>query len=340
MPAPTDFASRLTDFLSVHLPGHKRLSPHTIASYRDAFVLLLGYRDAEHGIPAEKLALDDLTPEHVTGWLDWLQASRGSSPATRNTRLCAMKSFFRYLQYKDPARLHHWQRVLAIPMQKTPQATVGYLTLDGIRLLLAQPDTTTQRGRRDLALLSFMYDSAARVQEVIDLTPGKLRLDHPCTVELFGKGSKSRIVPLLDAQTTILSAYLHENGLDRPARSADPVFANRDGRRLTRAGVAYILTKHATTARTENPALIPEKTHCHSLRHSKAMHLLQAGVNLVYIRDILGHTSITTTEIYARADSLHKRQALERAYTPTTTATIPAWLTDTSLLTWLNHFNE
>ena len=340
MPAPSDLAVRLEEFLSSYLPGSRRLSGHTISSYRDAFVLWLRYMRDQLGIPAEKLTLADLTRDNVTGYLAWLRESRGCSPATANVRLCALKSFCRFLQYKDPAQLGRSQQILAIPALKTPEASISYLTLDGMRLLLAQPDTATRRGRRDLALLSFMYDSAARVQEVIDLTPGKLRLESPPTVELFGKGSKSRIVPLLDAQTGILASYTEENGLDQPSRSADPLFANRDQKKLTRAGVGYILAKHARSARSSNPGLIPEHIHCHSLRHSKATHLLQAGVNLVYIRDILGHASVTTTEVYARADSKQKREALEKAYEPTAPAGVPAWLADDDLLAWLNQFDK
>jgi site-specific recombinase XerD len=180
--------------------------------------------------------------------------------------------------------------------------------------LLEQPDTTTKKGRRDLTLLSLMYDSGARVQEIIDLVPSMLRLGNPPTIKIIGKGNKARLVPLLNAQTEHLKHYLAEHRLNEHNTNAYPLFFNSRKEKLTRAGINYIVQKYCQSARIKNAGLIPKKFSCHSLRHSKAMHLLQAGVNLVYIRDILGHVSIQTTEIYAKADSKQKRIALEKAY--------------------------
>lgn len=169
--------------------------------------------------------------------------------------------------------------------------------------------THTWMGRRHLAILSLMYDTGARVQEIADLTVDCVRIDYePYTIRLFGKGRKSRIVPLVREQTDILRSYMEENRLNYSSKSASPLFFNSRHEKMTREGISYILATYADMARKISLELIPERLSCHSIRHSRAMHLLQGGVNLVYIRDILGHVSIQTTDIYARADS----KALQR----------------------------
>lgn len=178
------------------------------------------------------------------------------------------------------------------------------------------------------------------VQELIDLIPSMIRLESPSTVKLIGKGNKARIVPLLEDQTKHLLVYMQEKRLLEPSANMSPLFSNNKGEKLTRAGVNYIFKKYAKRARTKNPSLIPEKLSPHCLRHSLAMHLLQAGVNLVYIRDILGHESIQVTEIYAKTDSKLKREAIERAYTDTTPKSTPSWLANDDLLAWLKTFNH
>ena len=199
---------------------------------------------------------------------------------------------------------------------KNRKKAVNYLTTDGIKALLNQPDTTTANGRRNLALLSLMYDTGARVQEIIDLTPESLRIESkPYTIRILGKGRKTRIVPLLEEQICILKRYMNENKLFENHRLTHPLFYKARDEKLTRQGVTYILQSYANLSRKEHPELIPDAICCHSLRHSKAMHLLQAGVNIVYLRDILGHVSIQSTDVYARADSKSKREALEKAYT-------------------------
>jgi site-specific recombinase XerD len=188
--------------------------------------------------------------------------------------------------------------------------------------------------------LPLMYDSGARVQEIIDLKPSMVRLEPPCTVKLIGKGRKARIVPLLEEQVRHLKIYMEENKLLEPHANEYPLFMNRKREKLTRMGIGYILEKYIAVARQKNPALFPDKISCHSLRHSSAMHMLQAGVNLVYIRDILGHSSIQVTEIYARADSKQKREAIEKAYANVTPTETPSWHQNNDLLQWLKDFNK
>jgi len=290
-------------------------------------------------ISLNKLAIKDVTKQSVLEFLDWLQDERNNSNATRNLRLAAIHSFFKYIQYFAPENLYEYQSILSIKVKKKEKPIINYLTLDGIRLWLEQPDRSTLKGRRDLALLSLMYDTGARVQEIIDLTPTDLRLDKPTTIRVTGKGNKARIIPLLEAQVKILKNYLSENNLTKPFAGSYPLFFNSRKEKLTRAGITYILLKYSEKARQENQQLIPDKMSCHVIRHSKAMHLLQAGVNLVYIRDILGHVSVETTEIYARADSRQKREAIENAYVDiTVNKEDPVWLNNNGLLNWLKSF--
>jgi len=334
----TDFSKYLTDYLTRYLSHERGASPNTIIAYRDTFVLFISFMQCIRHIKAEKLWIQSITKESVTTFLDWLQQERNCSNATRNLRLAALHSFFRYVQYQNPEHLHEYQDILSIRLKEVKQSTINYLTTEGIKVLLQQPDITTKRGRRDLAMLSLMYDTGARVQEMIDLTPSALRLDKPSTIQITGKGNKTRIVPLLEKQVDILKTYLGEHDLLKMQSRFYPLFFNSHNVKFTRPGITYILLKYADKARKQFPTLIPEKLSCHSLRHSKAMHLLQAGVNLVYIRDILGHVSIQTTEIYARADSRQKREAIEKAYVGLAPEVLPLWENNNTLLGWLKSF--
>ena len=335
---PTDFSKYISDFITRYLNDEKGASPNTIAAYRDTFVLLLNFiQDMEH-IKIEKLTLERITKKTIIGFLDWLQKERKCSNSTRNTRLAAIHSFYKYLQLESLDYLHECQKILSIKFKKAKKENINYLTIEGIKLFLQQPDTSSLKGRRDLALLSLMYDSGARVQEIIDLTPSMLRLTKPATIKIVGKGNKARLVPMLNAQIKLLKNYIEENRLNEPYTNMYPLFFNSRKERLTRTGVNYIVQKYAGMARKENELIIPEKISCHSFRHSKAMHLLQAGVNLVYIRDILGHVSIQTTEIYARADSKQKREALEKAYVNVNPNEEPIWTKDANLVSWLKRF--
>ena len=335
---PTDFSKYLTDYLTRYLAHERGSSPNTITAYRDTFILFITFMERIRKIKAEKLQLKSITKESVLAFLDWLQTERKCSDTTRNLRLAALHSFFRYVQYQNPDNLYEYQNIMSVKLKKTRKIAINYLTIDGIKLLLKQPDARSVKGRRDLALLSLMYDTGTRVQEIIDLTPIALRLNKPYTIQITGKGNKTRIVPLLEEQVKILKCYLDEHDLLKPQARLYPLFFNSRQEKLTRPGVNHILLKYTDKARVENPELIPDKLSCHSLRHSKAMHLLQAGVNLVYIRDILGHVSVQTTEIYARADSKQKRKAIEQAYIDVSPREVPVWESNKNLLGWLKSF--
>ena len=336
---PTDFAKYLSDFFGKYLPGERGLSKNSIMAYRDTFVLLIRYYRDEIGIPVSKLTLDKLTQSSVSDFLKWLQNAKNCCSSTRNARLAAIKSFLSYLEYENPVYMFECQKIRSIPLKKAEKKSIKYLTIDGIKLLLQLPNRANRQGRRDFALLALLYDTGARVQEIADLMAENIRCTQPYTIKITGKGQKTRIIPLLDAQVVHLFNYMKENHLDKIENSCKPLFTNNRKEKLTRGGIAYILAKYISIAKEKNPALIPNGITCHSIRHSKAMHLLQADVPLIYIRDILGHESVLTTEIYARADSRRKREVLTNAFTPIDEEKgndKPIWLNDDNLLEWLN----
>lgn len=335
---PTNFSKGLTDFLTKYLPGDRAISHNTISSYKFTFVLFLTFMEEERKLKPDKLQLKYITKDCIVDFLNWLQTTRKSSDASRNVRLAGVHSFFRFLQYEFPEYLNQCQQILSIKFKKTEKTTIDYLTIEGIRLLLRQPDIKSKKGRRDLAMLALMYDSGARVSEIVNLTPSMIRLNEPYTVKLIGKGNKARIIPLMEQEIVHLKRYMANNKLLEPENNLHPLFFNSRKEKLTRAGVNYVLQGYANTARKKNPTLIPIRVSPHVIRHSKAMHLLQAGVHLVYIRDILGHESVVTTEIYARVDSKQKREAIEKAYTDVVKKEMPRWQEDKNLLNWLRNF--
>ncbi|TLS48303.1 integrase [Paenibacillus antri] len=332
---PTDFAYQLTTYLSKHLPGRAGTSRNTICSYRDTFSLLLRFCSEEKGLVIEKIRLETLQKNLIDEFLAWLETKRGCSVSTRNQRLAAIHAFFRYVQLEEPSHLFLCQQILAIPMKRSVSKAMNYLSLDAMKAILESPDSTCLTGRRDLVLLSLMYDTGSRVQEIADLIAADVRLENPSTVKITGKGNKSRLVPLMTPTAKLLEQYMVEHDLKLIAHRSYPLFQNRSNGKLTRAGIAYILKKYVDEARSQHPELIPKVVSPHCFRHSKAMHLLQSGVNLVYIRDLLGHVSIKTTEVYARADSQMKRNALENAYQGTTPSEMPIWQQNQELLKWL-----
>lgn len=283
----------------------------------------------------EKITIETLQKNLIDEFLIWLETQRACSASTRNQRLSAIHAFFRYLQMEEPGHLFLCQQILAIPLKRTAGKAINYLTLDAMKSILEAPDTTCLMGRRDLVLLSLMYDTGSRVQEIADLTVADVRLENPPIVKVTGKGNKSRLVPLMTPTAKLLDQYLSDNNLKHAEYGSRLLFQNRSCAKLTRAGIAYILNKYVEAASQLYPELIPKKVSPHCFRHSKAMHLLQAGVNLVYIRDLLGHVSIKTTEMYARADSLMKRNALEKAYQAISPSGVPVWQQNHDLLKWL-----
>jgi len=332
---PTDFAAHLTEFLSIHLRHQKNASRNTIASYRDTFKLLIRYCREQKNIPAEKIDMSLLDHQFISDFLEWLEKDRKCSISTRNQRLAAIHAFFRYAQYEEPDGILHFQKIIALPVKKAPKPSIPHLTPEAMKLLLAQPDKTTVKGRRDLTLLSVLYDSGCRVQELIDLRVRDVILDDLPVLILTGKGSKTRRVPLMKNSLVLLEHYIQESALNKPWKIDYPLFINKQRNKLTKEGIAYIISRYVLAAR-KTSTRVPEKVTPHMFRHSKSIHLLQAGVSLIYIRDFLGHEDIKTTEIYAKCDTELKRQAIENAYPDLVDSNLPDWSKDEALLAWLS----
>jgi len=324
---PTEFSKHLRSFFANYLPSVKNLSGNTISSYRDAFRLLLIFCQDVRNLKPEKLCFKHFSDEFITQFLEWLQTERSCSISTRNQRLVAIHSFFRYVQVQEPAYLHLSQQILQIPCKKCSPPIVQHLTTEQVKEILASPNSRTESGRRDMTLLSVLYDTGARVQELCDLRVRDIRLEKPAMITLTGKGRKTRSVPILGNTADLLKQYLTEKQLLQNGKQDNPLFFNQQFTKLTRGGISYILQKYSSERK-----LTP-----HILRHSKAMHLYQAGVNLIYIRDILGHVDIATTDIYARMDIESKRRALEDIYPDLTPNVLPDWNRDENLLSFLNN---
>ncbi len=300
----------LTTFFTEYLGKEAGLSINTIKSYRDAFILFFRYLETTGICKIGKLKMETLNIDNVIGFLDWLEMSRGCSISSRNQRLAALKAFCGYVARKSPEESALCQSILKIRVKKTPQKPVEYLNVDAIEYILKMPDRHSKQGIRDLAMIALMYESGCRVQELIDLKVGSIAFRSPNTVTLIGKGSKARVIPISANVANIIKVYLKSACI---CSTAHPVFVNIYDKPLSRSGVSYILDKYGCMARNTRPELYPDKLHPHILRHSKAMHLLENGVNLIYIRDFLGHSSVTTTEIYARCNPELKRKYIEQA---------------------------
>lgn len=309
-----DFAKTLQSFFDDYLVKERGASAETIRSYRDTFVLLLDFLNESLNISVDKITFKDFDKDKILCFLSWLQDKRNCGNRTRNQRYAVIRSFFNYVMYVDPIHIAEWKSICSIKLKREVSNSISYLTVEGIKCLLEQIPNNTSAGTRNLTMLSLLYNTGARVQELINLTPSSIRMGKPYVVELFGKGSKKRIVPIGDEMMSLLKNYMEENGLDHAGKNCYPLFFNCWGEKLTNPGVTYIIKKYANMARTIYPELIPKDISPHKFRHSRAMHLLQAGLNLVYIRDLMGHTSIQTTEIYARADPNVKNKVLVEAY--------------------------
>ena len=303
-----DFAYHVTKFFAEYLPLHIGASSNTCKSYRDAFVQLLNFTESECGIASSRVSLDLITANIIEKFLLHLESSSGVSTSTRNQRLAAIHSFFRYLQRKDLTRFSQCSDIISIPFKKNPKPVMSYLSIEETEVFLSIPDVSSKKGLRDLAIIAVLYECAARVQELIDLTLSSLHiLNGSPYIELRGKGNKLRRVPIAEDVSDILKKYLEAYCIAHPS---DSLFFNSQMKKLTRAGVQHIVNKYIDFAKKIKPGFFQQKITNHSLRHSKAMHLLEAGVNLIYIRDFLGHSSVTTTEIYAKTNPEVKRRIL------------------------------
>lgn len=336
----TDFATLMSRYFLHYLPNERGSSPQTIDAYRNAFILFLEYMESIEGRKPEKLSVKDFTRESILGFLKWLEEERGNSTTTRNYRLAAMKGFVHYLKYEFPDYMEEYQRILGIPLKKTNQKEISYLKTEGVKLLVEQIDVNATNGLRDYVMLLILYTTGVRVSELINIKVRDISLTEPYTIRIHGKGNKGRYVPLMKTAVPHVKKYLSLMHYDTEERYEEYLFKNHMHAQFTRQGVNYVLKKYGVRARMINQELIPADLTAHKMRHTTAMELMTSGVDLMYIRDLLGHSSVMTTEVYARTDAKLKRAAIEAASREILPQEEASWDTDINLKEWLKSFNR
>ncbi len=313
----TALAPLLEAFFTERLIGQREASPHTVASYRDSFCLLLRFAQQRTGRPPHRLAIEDLDAGLIGAFLNHLEAERGASVRTRNARLTAVRSLFNFAAYRHPEHAALIQRVLAIPAKRTDKAVVTYLTEDESAALLDAPDRSTRIGRRDHALLLLALETGLRVSELTGLICADVRLGAGAHLRCHGKGRKERITPLRREARAVLRSWLDE----RRGGAGDALFCGPKGNRLSRDAVRRLVERHVAAAATACPSLASKNVTAHTLRHSCAMNLLRHGVDTATIALILGHEDVRTTYgVYLHADLSLKEQALAKTAPPRTRA--------------------
>lgn len=324
----------LRDFFSNYLPQLRAMSPHTILSYRDSLKLFLQFLVKKQNISVSDITIEKIGVDEVINFLDYLEKGRGNGVGTRNIRLSAIHIFFRYLATIYPEYLYQSQRILSIPFKRTTTRSIEYFEFDEIRSVLQSIDHSKSNGRRDYVLLLLMFNTGARVQEVVDLRANDLQLIKPFKIYIFGKGRKERICPIWPETAQVLQEYVEERQID--LRKPLPIFFNNMGKHLTRFGVRYILKKYLHKAAYSQPSLVKKRLHPHSMRHSTAVHLLKSGVDLCTIANWMGHVSVNTTNKYVTLDMEMKQQVLAKTK-PLVNGinTQSSWRQNPDILTWL-----
>jgi len=321
MPKPTtapSFALLVQRFFTEHLTHHRAVSPRTVAAYGDTFRLLLRFAERHTGKSPTSLKLVDLDAELVLAFLDHLESERKNGARSRNARLAALRSFFKYAAHHDLSALGIIEQALAVPMKRFDRPMLGFLTRQETQAILDAPDTATWAGQRDHALFTMFYNTGARVSEIIDLAVENLILDTSPAIHLTGKGRKQRTVPLWRSTVTVMRAWTRRMG--KTADSA-PLFPNRSGGAMSRSNVTQRLALAVAKAAEQHPKLLTRSISPHTFRHTTAMHLLQSGVDMSVIALWLGHESPSTTHMYLEADLAMKERALGRLQPPNQSAT-------------------
>lgn len=321
-------------FFGDYLTAQRDMSPHTVLAYRDALKLFLVFSASHHDKPITNLIFDDVGPDTVLGFLEHLEKNRNASIRTRNARLSALRSFFRYVAAHEPRVLDICQRVSAIPNKKMQPPSAIYLERDEIVHILDAIDRSSPMGRRDYLLIRILFETGARAHEIARLRTTSLRLCSPCQVRLLGKGRKERLCPLRARTAALICAHLRERGLS-PEHDA-PLFVSVRGTPLTRHGILRLVQRHVRVAASTMPSLASKRVGVHTFRHSTAIHLLRSGNDLSVVRSWLGHVSVTTTDQYTEIDLETKRRALEATEpVKSPSASSPSWKNDPGLLAWL-----
>jgi site-specific recombinase XerD len=326
------FPHLLHSFFHEWLVQQRNISHHTVLSYRDSWRLFLRFVAARKNKPVSQLGLTDLNEPEVLAFLQYTEQERKTSIGTRNCRLAGLRSFFHFVADREPLVAGQCAEILRIPTKRAPQSTLCHLEDNEVSAILDQPNRSTIEGQRDHVLLAVLYNTGARIQEALNITPRALRLESPLHVRLFGKGRKERICPLWPETGALLKAFLRKQ-----RRGEDEsIFVNRFGRPLGAAGVRFKLKHYVEAAGRNTPSLVSKRVSPHTFRHSTAVSLVAAGVDVTVIRDWLGHASLDTTNHYARANVETKRKALEKVNPAARPGKPPRWKRNPELMVWLD----
>ena len=304
-----DFPRLLEDFFVKYLPVERGCTTNTIQNYRDTFVCFLEYMKSECGVTAERVKMEHFEFDSVSSFLNWLENAKGISTSTRNNRLAAIKSFLKYVGYREPKYLSLSTTILEMKSKKTEITPMNYLTVQAWEILLKSFDLSDNSGLRDFCIIAMLYETGARVSELISIRQSEVRVDGVSTAVLHGKGGKTRIVPIDKTLAQHIQKYISLFHITKD----EFLFMNSQRKQLTRRGIDYILQKYFRKAKEKYPEMFPKTISPHCLRHSRPMHLLENDVQLIYIRDLLGHSSVTTTEIYSKANPEIKRKHIMNA---------------------------
>jgi len=295
-------------FFTSYLIGQHNYGKNTVSSYRDTFKLLTKYL-SEHSRTKKNIPIASITKKSVLGFMDWLETVRGNSSSTRNVRLAHVKSFYHYVMVEAPEYANLCESILNIPFLKVEKRPPEYIPEDVLDVILHSIDSSKPNGIRHLAMLSLLYDSGCRVQELIDLKVKDIQFEKGQRIYVHGKGDKYREIPLMKATENILKKYLELH----PRSFNDTLFTNRKGDPLTRQGIRYILKKYVNAVGEINTCCFDGNVYPHILRHSRATHLVNAGINIYNVRDFLGHVSVETTQVYLTSNPEVTRKAIEKA---------------------------
>src|SRR5882672_19838 len=325
-------AALLHAFFHEWMGKQRNLSRHTVCSYRDTWKLLLRFISERKRREIARLSLADLQASEVIAFLEHLEKDRKVSVGTRNCRLAAIHSFFCFVAHREPLAIAQCAEIAHIPVKKRSRPAMCYMDAEEIAAILREPDRLSLQGQRDHALLAFLYNTGARIQEALDVCPQAIRFESPAQVELLGKGRKTRICPLWPETVDVLKALMKR----QPRPESEPIFVNRYGQPLGAAGVRFKLKRYVRAAARHVPSLAKKRVTPHTWRHSVGVQLVAAGVDVTVIRNWLGHARLDTTNHYARANLETKRRALEQIDPTTKPGRPPRWRRDPELLAWLD----
>jgi site-specific recombinase XerD len=319
-----DFTCQLGEYFDVFLLNIKHAKPNTISSYADSFAIFFEFIYEQKNKEHTNLVYKDFTPQLFDEYILWLRNTRGYADSSIHPRFSALVSFLKYASRRNMSALHAYSAAVGSETPKATRTEFPYFSLDEMKILLKLPNPDKYLGDRDLVLLSFLYETAARAQEACNVCVKDIRFGTPTKAKLTGKGGKVREVPVATDVADLLRYHLKTHDLNSPEHKIEPLFSSQTNKKMTTACVRSIVAKYVKQAKAENPNLFQEKNYSpHSFRHSKAVHMAESGTSIIYIRNFLGHAFISSTEIYARVGQAAVTKALTERKIPTLSATPP-----------------